>query len=96
MSIGLGAVALVAVFLLAVAGAIVAASRKGFGAEVVLAVAVVLSLALAWAGLWMLFDLAASNDLRGLVITLAGVATVITSGIVYAKILRVKEPKETE
>ena len=94
MFVSLGVIVLFALLLLIVAGIIVAASSKGLLAEIVLTVAVLLSLALAWAGLRPLFGPSDVNGLRSLIISLSGVAAVVTSGIVYENILRAKEPKE--
>jgi hypothetical protein len=94
MKVSLLAIPVLIVLLLLVAGLIVAASRKGFAAEVVLAISTLVSAVLAYAGLRFLFDSSDANDLRGLVISLAGVVAVITSGIVYVKVLRGRGSKQ--
>ena len=94
MNFSLPVFSILVVSLLFVAGLIVVASRKGFGAEVVLAVSTLVSAFLAYAGLRFLFDSSDANDLRGLIISLAGVVAVIISGIIYVKVLRERKPKQ--
>ena len=93
MKVSLLALPVLIVGLLLIGGLIVVASRKGFGSQVILAISMLASGALAYAGLRFLFDSSDANDLRGLIISLAGVAAIVTSGIVYAKVLQTKEPE---
>jgi hypothetical protein len=79
---------LIAGFLLVIGSLVFLASRKGWAAEAVLSISVLLSGVLACGGIWNLFDHAETNDTQGMIIASTGILAVLISGTVYAKALR--------